>query len=120
MMANWDGIADFASGVLRSALIIAGFVVGGLALAVMLGCDEFAATARPTVNVAALDSEWCIDHMAQDFPSRECCRAYEGGGCGCAISQCPGDVAYEYGLKTCRESFDHGLKAGRESCEAAR
>jgi hypothetical protein len=39
-MANYDGIADFASGVLRSALIIGGFVVGGLALAVMLGCDS--------------------------------------------------------------------------------
>jgi hypothetical protein len=36
MMANYDGLADFASGVLRSVLIIGGFVVGGLALAVLL------------------------------------------------------------------------------------
>jgi hypothetical protein len=38
-MANWDGLADFASGVLRSVLIIGGFVVGGLALAVLVGCS---------------------------------------------------------------------------------
>jgi hypothetical protein len=36
MMANYDGLADFASGVLRSVLIIGGFVVGGLALAGLL------------------------------------------------------------------------------------